>query len=88
MKMKITDPRRRRGYQDCWSGNEKKSYPSIEALRNVQSSWRDDPKVAGLKPEEMSNAELFAVSTRAVLSTVFTNPKNDKYFSEKTSAIR
>ena len=37
MKMKITDPATaEESYQDLLTGNEKKPYPSIEALRNVQ----------------------------------------------------
>ncbi|MET0690124.1 MAG: hypothetical protein ABWZ38_03765 [Candidatus Binatia bacterium] len=37
IKMKITDPATaEESYQDLLTGNEKKPYPSIDALRNVQ----------------------------------------------------
>ena len=54
-KMKITDPSTAdEGYQDLLLGIEKKPYPSIEALRNVQKLMAPmNPKVAGLKPEEI-----------------------------------
>lgn len=54
-KMKITDSATaEESYQDLLVGNEKKPYPSIEALRNVQKLMAQmNPKVAGLKPEEI-----------------------------------
>jgi ABC-type nitrate/sulfonate/bicarbonate transport system substrate-binding protein len=55
IKMKITDPATaEESYQDLLTGNEKKPYPSIEALRNVQKLMATmNPKVAGLKPQEI-----------------------------------
>ena len=55
MKMKITDPATvEESYQDLLTGNEKKPYPSIDALRNVQKLMAPmNPKVAGLKPQEI-----------------------------------
>ncbi len=54
-KMKITDPvTAEESYQDILEGIEKKPYPSVEALRNVQKLMvQMNPKVAPLKPEEI-----------------------------------
>ena len=59
-KMKITDPATaEEGYQDLLTGNEKKPYPSIDALRNVQKLMASmNPKVAGLKPEEIAEPRI------------------------------
>jgi len=59
-KMKITDPATaEEGYQDLLTGNEKKPYPSVDALRNVQKLMASmNPKVAGLKPEEIAEPRI------------------------------
>lgn len=55
MKMKIADATTaEESYQDLLTGNERKPYPSVEALRNVQKLMASmNPKVAGLKPEDI-----------------------------------
>ena len=60
MKMKIADPATaEEGYQDLLTGNEKKPYPSVDALRNVQKLMASmNPKVAGLKPEEIAEPRI------------------------------
>ncbi len=59
-KMKIADPATaEEGYQDLLTGNEKKPYPSVDALRNVQKLMASmNPKVAGLKPEEIAEPRI------------------------------
>jgi NitT/TauT family transport system substrate-binding protein len=54
-KMHITDrATAEEGYQDLVQSIEKKPYPSVEALRNVQKLMAQmNPKVAALKPEEI-----------------------------------
>ncbi len=58
--MKIADPATaEEGYQDLLTGNEKKPYPSVDALRNVQKLMASmNPKVAGLKPEEIAEPRI------------------------------
>ena len=59
-KMKINDPATaEESYQDLLTANEKKPYPSVDALRNVQKLMASmNPKVAGLKPEEIAEPRI------------------------------
>ena len=54
-KMKISDPSSaEEGYQDMLIGIERKPYPSVEALRNIQKLMAQmNPKVAAVKAEEI-----------------------------------
>jgi NitT/TauT family transport system substrate-binding protein len=54
-KMKISDPASaEEGYQDMLIGIERKPYPSVEALRNIQKLMAQmNPKVAAVKAEEI-----------------------------------
>jgi ABC-type nitrate/sulfonate/bicarbonate transport system substrate-binding protein len=53
--MKLTDPAvAEEGYQDLMVGFERKPYPSVEGLRNVQRMMAlMNPKVAKIKPEDI-----------------------------------
>src|SRR5258706_1800639 len=55
VKMKISDPSSaEEGYQDMLIGIERKPYPSVEALRNIQKLMAQmNPKVAAVKAEEI-----------------------------------
>ncbi len=58
--MKLTDPvAAEEGYQDLMLGLEKKPYPSVEALRNIQRMMGlMNPKVTKVKPEDVIDARL------------------------------
>jgi NitT/TauT family transport system substrate-binding protein len=58
--MKITDPTvLEEGYQDLLVGFEKKPYPSVEGLRNIQRMMAAlNPKVARVKAEEVIDGRL------------------------------
>ncbi|HWH80159.1 MAG TPA: hypothetical protein VNT76_22425, partial [Candidatus Binatus sp.] len=55
VKMKITDAAAaEEGYQDLMIGLERKPYPSVAALRNIQKLMAQmNPKVGGVKVEEI-----------------------------------
>jgi ABC-type nitrate/sulfonate/bicarbonate transport system substrate-binding protein len=59
-KMKISDPASaEEGYQDMSIGIERKPYPSIEALRNIQKLMAQmNPKVASVKSEDVIDARI------------------------------
>jgi ABC-type nitrate/sulfonate/bicarbonate transport system substrate-binding protein len=59
-KMKITDAASaEEGYQDLMIGLERKPYPSVEALRNIQKLMAQmNPKVAAVKAEEIVEPRL------------------------------
>ncbi|MSP38109.1 MAG: ABC transporter substrate-binding protein [Deltaproteobacteria bacterium] len=59
-KMKISDPAAaEEGYQDMLIGIERKPYPSIEALRNIQKLMAQmNPKVASVKSEDVIDARI------------------------------
>jgi NitT/TauT family transport system substrate-binding protein len=59
-RMKITDAAvADEGYQDLLLGLEKKPYPSLEALRNIQKMMASlNPKAALVRPEEVIDARI------------------------------
>ena len=59
-RMKIADPAAaEEGYQDLLLGLEKKPYPSVEALRNIQRMMALlNPRVAKVRPEEVIEARI------------------------------
>jgi NitT/TauT family transport system substrate-binding protein len=60
VKMKIGDPAAaEEGYQDMLIGIERKPYPSVEALRNIQKLMAQmNPKVASVKVDEIVEPRL------------------------------
>jgi len=60
VKMKISDPAAaEEGYQDMLIGIERKPYPSVDALRNIQKLMAQmNPKVASVKVDEIVEPRL------------------------------
>ena len=58
--MKLTDPAAaEEGFQDLMLGIEKKPYPSVEALRNIQRMMGlMNPKVTKVRPEDLIDARI------------------------------
>jgi ABC-type nitrate/sulfonate/bicarbonate transport system substrate-binding protein len=59
-KMKISDPAAaEEGYQDIMVGIERKPYPSVDALRNIQKLMAQmNPKVASVKVDDLVEPRL------------------------------
>ena len=59
-RLKISDPAlAARGYEDLLQATDRKPFPSLEGLRNVQRLMKlQNPAVAGLKPENLIDGKL------------------------------
>ena len=59
-RLKIADPAlAMRGYEDLLQATDRKPFPSLEGLRNVQRLMKlQNPAVAGLKPENLIDGKL------------------------------
>jgi hypothetical protein len=75
-RLKVTDPAlAARGYEDLLQATDRKPFPSLEGLRNVQRLMRlQNPAVAGLKTENLIDGKLMKELDETASTTSFTPP--------------
>src|SRR4029453_5040931 len=73
-RLKVSNPAlAEQGYQDLLRATDRKPYPSLEGLNNVQRLMKQrNPAVADLKAESLIDRNLFRSSIAAATSTSFT----------------
>ena len=73
-RLKVSNPAlAEQGYQDLLHATDRKPYPSVEGLNNVQRLMKSrNPAVAELKAESLIDAKLIQELTAAATSTSFT----------------
>ncbi len=74
--MKISDPAlAQRGYEDLLQATDRKPFPSLEGLRNVQRLMKvQNPAVAGLKTENLVDGKLMKeLDERGFIDQLYNN---------------